>query len=105
MSAHTPGPWQFENDRIVPVNPSRIVSVIADLNTGVMVKRSEDVGYTMEEMNSEIDANIRVMTAAPDLLAAAKQAQCECSLTERESGHRVGCWMPNLSAAIEKAAS
>mgnify|MGYP006908234730 CR=1 FL=1 len=37
------------------------------------------------------------------LIAAADQAQCQCSITERESGHLVGCWMPALSDAIEAA--
>lgn len=37
------------------------------------------------------------------LIAAAEDAQCDCSVKERHSGHKVGCWMPALSAAIAKA--
>jgi hypothetical protein len=48
-------------------------------------------------------ANARLIAAAPDLLEAAKDAQCSCSIAERESGHLTGCWMPALEAAIAKA--
>jgi len=52
----------------------------------------------------EVDvANADLMCAAPDLLAAAQRAQCGCSIAERESGHLVDCWMPDLLAAIAKA--
>lgn len=34
---------------------------------------------------------------------AAEGAQCPCSLRERESGHRVGCWMPDLVDWLAKA--
>lgn len=38
--------------------------------------------------------------AVNGLLEAAMQAECSCSLKERDSGHRLECWMPNLKAAI-----
>lgn len=38
--------------------------------------------------------------AVAELIEAAGQAECGCSLRERESGHRVGCWMPDLTAAL-----
>mgnify|MGYP001616827613 CR=1 FL=1 len=41
--------------------------------------------------------------SAPELLRAARQAQCACSIKERDSGHLLDCWMPALTAAIAKA--
>lgn len=37
------------------------------------------------------------------VLDAAQLAQCGCSILERDSGHRVGCWMPALAEAREGA--
>jgi hypothetical protein len=37
------------------------------------------------------------------LLTAAESAQCACSLKERESGHLIDCWRPELSEAIAHA--
>jgi len=34
------------------------------------------------------------------LLAAAQRVDCACSPRERDSGHRIGCWMPALQEAI-----
>lgn len=53
----------------------------------------------------------KITASALDLLDAAKKAleegQCACSISMRDSGHAVGCWMPdvdeNLRSAISKA--
>ena len=37
------------------------------------------------------------------LTRAAREAQCECSLLQRDSGHVVGCWMPDLQEAIKES--
>lgn len=42
----------------------------------------------------------KLLTRATALYDAAKYAQCTCSISERASGHKVECWMPDLSAAI-----
>lgn len=36
------------------------------------------------------------------LVDAAHQAQCSCTLLERDSGHRSDCWFPDLKAALSK---
>lgn len=35
-----------------------------------------------------------------ELLDAMTDVQCNCSLRERESGHRTECWMPALREAV-----
>lgn len=44
-----------------------------------------------------------LIAAAPSMLAALKSAQCDCSVRERDSGHKVGCWMPDAIDVIAKA--
>lgn len=41
--------------------------------------------------------------ALRSLADAASHADCACSVRERDSGHRVGCWMPTLREAIDAA--
>lgn len=52
---------------------------------------------------TEADAKARIDAAERRLAAveaAARNAQCSCSLDECASGHRVDCWMPELTAAL-----
>lgn len=87
---HTPGPWRVEPEGIfAEIEGSEYVVAVWD----------EDDGLSMEEM----EANANLIAAAPDLLAAAKESKCGCSLRERDSGHKVGCWKPALDSAIAKA--
>jgi len=53
----------------------------------------------------EARGNANLWSGAAVLLEAAKHAveQCPCTLKERESGHRVGCYAIELNEAIEKA--
>ena len=41
------------------------------------------------------------LAAVAELVAAASHVECACSVRERDSGHRVGCFMPDLSAALD----
>jgi hypothetical protein len=41
------------------------------------------------------------LDAINSLLGAAMAAQCSCSISERDSGHKVGCWRPALQTAID----
>jgi hypothetical protein len=34
------------------------------------------------------------------VVEAAETAQCDCSISQRDSGHAVGCWMPALTEAL-----
>lgn len=40
--------------------------------------------------------------AVAELIEAASNIQCDCSLRERDSGHRIGCDMPYLRAALAR---
>ena len=93
---HTPGPWSVEPESVTAATGHYEPPVIlaADGFTSVAIIR---VGAGHDE------ANARLIAAAPDLLRAAKDAQCACPLGERDLGHRVDCWMPALSSAIAKA--
>jgi hypothetical protein len=57
MSAHTPGPWEAVDDEIVALN--------SDINIA-------DVRLYDGINPNEWQANMRLIAAAPDLLAAAK---------------------------------
>lgn len=96
MSAHTPGPWLFDEE-----NTGR------DYNIGYGIYTNES-GRTLahiplREADGIAEANARLIAAAPELLEASRTAQCACSVKERDSGHLVDCWMPALLAAIAKA--
>lgn len=63
-------------------------------------------GMQFDAKNSTAQNIARVITeqtAVDELLAAAEQAQCACTIRERDSGHLSDCWMPDLTFAIEKA--
>jgi hypothetical protein len=91
MSAHTPKPW------IAVLNPNGL---------GPHLVNALEAPATVAEvsgMGTDGEANAHLIAAAPDLLEAAQQAQCGCSIAGRDSGHLVGCWMLALSEAIAKA--
>jgi len=43
-----------------------------------------------------------VLARAEKLAEAASEVQCECTVKERESGHRVECAMPQLQEALRE---
>ena len=42
--------------------------------------------------------------AIAELIEAAGDAQCDCTVRERDSGHKLECWMPRLRAALAAVA-
>lgn len=50
----------------------------------------------LERENQELRAALEAIRAA------AKNAQCDCTLAERDSGHKTDCWMPEFREAIAK---
>lgn len=69
---HTPGPWRVERDRIIPVDETRIISVVADLGAGVMVRSLDAADFNILGLDAECEANKRLIAAAPELLEALK---------------------------------
>jgi hypothetical protein len=76
---------------------------VMDASRNIVAECYADIRHHGEGARDEAKANARLYAGASDLLEASQLADCGCSLHERESGHRIGCWMPALSAAIAKA--
>lgn len=88
MNKHTPGPWVW-------------TKVAQD---GQLTEHTlEGPKILCRYWHDPPDADARLIAAAPDLYEAALKVQCYCCISERESGHKVDCWMPELEAAIQKA--
>lgn len=62
MSKHTPGPWNWENDRTILV-----------AENGERIASDADAQYDLLD-GPNADANANLIAAAPDLLAACKAA-------------------------------
>jgi hypothetical protein len=62
---------------------------------------------TRDELNESFESlgrtALKIKNQRDDLLRASKEAQCSCTVRQRDSGHVFGCWMPALSEAIQKA--
>jgi len=60
---HTPGPWHINTLEVVPFSIHAHRGVVAEVSRGTMNEVKAD----------EIEANARLISAAPDLLAALQQ--------------------------------
>jgi hypothetical protein len=95
MSAHTPGPWAFFGDNnyggTVEIGPKVTVSV----------DRADRFDCSLVISREEMEANGRLIAAAPDLLALARLVVSET--TEDENGdmpnHPRGALLTLLDAA------
>lgn len=56
---------------------------------GVLLSRMRDGGLPV----APIWDDVRTLDKAIKLLDS---AQCDCTVPERDSGHKVGCWMPDV---------
>lgn len=64
MSGHTPGPWVIDGDQIIT----------AEAGIPICVLHMEDeVEWGGPDLIAEVEANARLIAAAPDLLAALKR--------------------------------
>lgn len=100
MSAHTPGPWTIYD----PVSPYPGVEAVASQQTIVLWGYGDDDCGVRGKNPKEIEANARLISAAPDLLEACQAALATHSLAESEPS------LPSLTevedmllAAIAKA--
>ena len=81
-------------------NARRIVACVnacEGIKTEHLEHASLDFG---KELRAERD---RIAALNKELVEAASEAQCGCTVRERDNGHRVGCWFPNLRAVLAKA--
>ena len=102
-AAHTPGPWYWRGNTLAPVNvdpDTSHVHSILDAEGGFGF-----IGTDHRLTNAELDADRRLIEAAPDLLAALQEAE----MVLAEKLRRLGA-DPNVSptthrirAAIAKA--
>jgi hypothetical protein len=88
----TPGPWRWdEHGEFWLVGGADLTILHVDARENyVPDKDSPDA---------------RLIAAAPELYEACQLAvtMCRCSLPERNSGHRIGCYVPTIEAALAKA--
>ena len=94
-SKHTPGPWKYH----LNVGPTKALIFEADGSTIVeLANRTCD---------SRFEANVRLIAAAPDLLAALKLAYLRLDQVQPGHGTRANdlrdYLLPPLRAAIAKA--
>lgn len=52
-----------------------------------------------QEEHARTQPIIEALLKVADLV---QDAQCDCSVAERDSGHLVGCWKPEFDDALEK---
>ncbi len=71
------------------------------VNAGPFAKIRMEPGRPIEE----IRANMNLIASSPELLRQLKKAvkDCPCSLSERLSGHRIGCFVPDALEVIAAA--
>lgn len=78
----------------------------------VIERSAYDAACTMRDeylsrLQEKCDDVLALINEKRELLADARKladyfsdAQCECSVTERDSGHLVGCWKPELDKKL-----
>lgn len=92
MSAHTPGPWLRDGATVYTVPGS--LKVIAEIRKH----------YRARSMDEEATANARLVTAAPDLLDALRDAQSLIrSHVETVSAETRKAVLDRIDAALTKA--
>lgn len=107
MSAHTPGPWAIRTDLNFTPGGSNVIVAPADGGNSVVVAECWTVGpYTGSAVNEpEGLANAHLIAAAPEMLAALKDAYAYINL--KGSGQRpvqdIGEVLDVLGSAIAKA--
>lgn len=113
MSAHTPGPW-VARDGDGGVGEVAVVEALAPNGQGAHgdVEREICHCFLVPEAKGRREdlANLRLIAAAPDLLAALDPITLEHLATQVESGHRpeqvaadLRTWAATQRAAIAKA--
>lgn len=94
MSKHTPGPWEVgQQRRFEELTPRWIIRPEGEFPHGLWIADGGWIGH------EETEANARLIAAAPDLLAALKEAVEVAPLGTT----KVAKWMGRAGNAIDKA--
>lgn len=98
MSKHTEGPWLYTDDQVV----DEYGGTIADASAR---RHFPGVEGRAQEVEAEIQANVRLMAAAPELLVALKDLADWCDNIPDSAGvlDGFGDVMDEARAAIAKA--
>lgn len=59
----------------------------------------EDLKHNFEAVKKTCDNYWKAFTECYDAL---NEAQCNCTLQERDSGHKTDCWMPEVIEIIQR---
>lgn len=68
MSGHTPGPWTNE-DFTITADDGSVISDVHSIDDFPCIDQDNDADQ-LEKLNAELQANARLIAAAPDLLEA-----------------------------------
>jgi len=98
---HTPGPWHWNGNTLLPVAgdfaTSDVHSILdADGGYGYL-------GSKLSDTLAELDADRRLIAAAPDLLDALQVVVADWTAQRERNGHLAPAWCRQARAAIAKA--
>lgn len=94
MNKHTPGPWtrkkgeRFKNDNIAGVRGPDGLYVVAAFD------------FNQHNRDSEVEANAKLIAAAPELLEVAQEALMNCSIDNHGGGDDLDCKFCNHARAV-----
>ncbi len=103
-SKHTPGPWRLDETFVDGQwgNPSHwVCEIVGPDNSRIVADIPEYRTY--EEDAAELEANARLIAAAPELLEALEYAQAWITEVGERKGLPNGRTLQTIEAAIAKA--
>lgn len=70
MSKHTPGPWKLQNETIYALDENGVVNRFSVSVQEGYVRSSRNYMHNVRTPKAELQANARLIAAAPDMLKA-----------------------------------
>ena len=100
-AAFTPGPWHWNGNTLLPVAGSFEIS---DVHSILDAKGGYGyLGSKLSDTLAELDADRRLIAAAPDLLAALQVVVADWTAQFERNGHLAPAWCQQARDAISKA--
>ena len=101
---HTPGPWFADQDgRIWRRHPSELYQNGGGVAGDKPIALVQKGWYEENEQGFPVEANARLIAAAPDLLEALESIVSDHDFCGDEWGSRRDAWIETARAAIAKA--